>query len=228
MIRMGITGLMTEIERRKIKLFMGTTLEFQSGPHINSRKEPDLFMRPRLVVDSLPSVVFEVRWSESHKKLKEDVYLLLTGGDDSINVVVVVKWTKHRPSQRVHGFADVYVRDVFGIPVLRQHEVIFPAPLVPSVPVLNLPVLLVPAPIVPTEPTHRIATRSSTRPPPSPPLPTGGPQRLIFSHEEVFGPTFLQDPARNGPPPATIDLDINLLREFASECLQEINLQPAV
>ncbi|KAJ5888711.1 hypothetical protein N7495_008752 [Penicillium taxi] len=238
--QMSITGLMTSIERRQIRTFMGTTLEFQSGPYMNSRKEPDLFVIPKLAVDSLPSVAFEVGWSESHKKLKADVDLLLTGGDGSINVVVVVKWKKHRLSQRVHGFADVYVRDVFGIPVLRQHEVIFPASLVLSIPVLNLPVLLVPTPIVATGPTHRMATRSSTRPPaplpapnlrpppPSPPLPTGGPQRLIFSHEEVFGPTFLQDPACNGPPPATIDLEINLLREFASECLQEMNLQPAV
>ncbi|KAJ5888249.1 hypothetical protein N7495_008290 [Penicillium taxi] len=238
--QMGINGHMTAMERRQIQIFMGTTLEFQSGPYANSEKEPDLFVIPQLAMDNLPSLAFEVVWAQTEKKLKADVDLLLTGGDGSIHVVVVVKWTKSRLTQRVKGYADVYVRDVFGIPALRQHEIIFPAPLVPSVPVLNLPVLLVPGPIVPTVPTPRIATRSSMRPPApqpsahprpppaSPPLPTGGPQRLIFSHEEVFGPTFLPDPARNGPPPATIDLDINLLRDFATGHLQRMNLQPAV
>ncbi|KAJ5885025.1 hypothetical protein N7495_009535 [Penicillium taxi] len=184
--QMSVNGLMTDMERSQIGSFVGTTLKFESGPYQNSRKEPDLFVIPKLATDNLLTIVFEVGWLESFKDLKEDIDLLLKGGEGSTNAVVVVKWTKHRFTKRIRGFADVYVRNIYGDPALRQHEAIFPVSLVPSVPVLHFPVAHVPAPLVPTGSTHQMATRRGKRPPaplrtphqrpppPPPPLPTGG------------------------------------------------------
>ncbi|KAF3013385.1 hypothetical protein E8E15_004437 [Penicillium rubens] len=96
---------------------------WNDGPYHTSRKEPDfLFMiRGRL----LPTVAVESGWSDPMPRLQDDLNMLLVGGDGSIKVVIIIKWSRHAPN-RVSGVAELYKCDRNGIPVRDQREVIFP------------------------------------------------------------------------------------------------------
>jgi hypothetical protein len=48
--------------------------------------------------------------------------LLLVGGNGSIKVVIIVKWTKLQGG-RVSGTVELFMRDRNGIPRLEQSEV---------------------------------------------------------------------------------------------------------
>jgi hypothetical protein len=99
---------------------INTALHFPSGPYHTSRKEPDfLFMiRGRL----LPTVAVESGWSDPMPRLQDDLNMLLVGGDGSIKVVIIIKWSRHAPN-RVSGVAELYKCDRNGIPVRDQREV---------------------------------------------------------------------------------------------------------
>ncbi|CAP92729.1 hypothetical protein EN45_105170 [Penicillium chrysogenum] len=105
----GITGAITPSEENMIHGEAGTKPDF-------------LFMiRGRL----LPTVAVESGWSDPMPRLQDDLNMLLVGGDGSIKVVIIIKWSRHAPN-RVSGVAELYKCDRNGIPVRDQREVIFP------------------------------------------------------------------------------------------------------
>ncbi|KAJ5859928.1 hypothetical protein N7534_005205 [Penicillium rubens] len=111
------------VSAREHLRLINAALQFPSGPYHTSRKEPDfLFMiRGRL----LPTVAVESGWSDPMPRLQDDLNMLLVGGDGSIKVVIIIKWSRHAPN-RVSGVAELYKCDRNGIPVRDQREVIFP------------------------------------------------------------------------------------------------------
>ncbi|KAJ5186482.1 hypothetical protein N7449_011246 [Penicillium cf. viridicatum] len=119
----GITGAIKRYEEEMIHGESGTTLQFPSGPYRTSRKEPDFFfmIRGRL----LPTVAVESGWSETMPRLQNGLNILLVGGDGSIKVVIIIKWSR-LTGNRVSGVAELYKCDRNGIPVREQREVIFP------------------------------------------------------------------------------------------------------
>lgn len=88
------------------------------GAYEESRKEPDLMIRPG---DQLhPSTVVEVGWSESYPHLERDMRLWIDGTRE-VNVVLVIKWS--RSSSKVRGSVEVWVRGANGAPAKRQSSV---------------------------------------------------------------------------------------------------------
>ncbi|KAJ5781471.1 uncharacterized protein N7518_009954 [Penicillium psychrosexuale] len=114
----------TQNEQSLLRVAVGTTLQFRSGPYRNSRKEPDFFFR----VDGhiMPTIAVECVWSQSIARLHNDMNLLLVGGDGSIRVVIIIKWRKLQGC--VSGTVELFERDRNGMPILQQSETIFPRP----------------------------------------------------------------------------------------------------
>ncbi|GFF53403.1 hypothetical protein IFM58399_09563 [Aspergillus lentulus] len=120
-----------DITLQEVELFdpgVGTTLFFKSGPYSGSWKEPDFFFRPNNLI--LPTTAVESGWSESKELLRNGMDLSLVGGNGSINVVIIVQWT--RLQERVSGTVELFVRDKNGMPTLQQSEPIFPRPAAPN------------------------------------------------------------------------------------------------
>lgn len=89
-----------------------------TGTYQNSRKEPDLLLRPDN--QEMPSIVVESGWSESYPRLISDMELWLNGSVD-VNVVLVLKWSK-LSNLRVSGFIEVWIRGKNG-PIKKQAAV---------------------------------------------------------------------------------------------------------
>ncbi|KAL4786553.1 hypothetical protein BJX76DRAFT_355098 [Aspergillus varians] len=119
------TGIMTPNECRYLKNSVGTTITFVGGPYHNSRKEPDLLLYPDN--RSLPTLVIESGWGESLPRLGDDMNLWLVGGGGAVEVTIILNW-RLNIAGRVKGDLQVYSLDRNGKPVLKQTEVIFPAP----------------------------------------------------------------------------------------------------
>jgi len=96
-------------------------------------KEPDLSIRPS--GSPKPTLVVESGWSETHKKLLDDIRLWVKGGAGAVVMAIVIKWTKTNNS--VKGFIEVYVLDQTGNEHLIQKEDIFPRP-APGAPVQQI------------------------------------------------------------------------------------------
>lgn len=84
-------GIISKEQWRSLKIGFGTTLQLPISPFPKSRKEPDVCIRP---YDSdlkfLPLIAFEVRWSETAPRLKDDVRILLKGGGAYTRVVIMI------------------------------------------------------------------------------------------------------------------------------------------
>jgi hypothetical protein len=71
---------------------------------------------------SLPTLVIESGWSESRRQLHEDRDLWLAGGAGSVQVVLIIKWTKNARKE-VKGDIEVFDLDPYGNIRGIQHEV---------------------------------------------------------------------------------------------------------
>lgn len=63
-----------------------------SAPYASSRKEPDQSILPLGM--RFPTLIVESGWSESRPQLYHDRDLWLIGSAGSVEVVLVLKWTK--------------------------------------------------------------------------------------------------------------------------------------
>lgn len=88
------------------------------GAYEESRKEPDLMIRPGNQLH--PSTVVEVGCSESYPHLERDMRLWFDG-TRAVNVVLVIEWS--RPSSKVRGSVEAWVRGANGTPMKRQSSV---------------------------------------------------------------------------------------------------------
>jgi aryl carrier-like protein len=70
----------------------------------------------------LPTLVAGSGWSESKEQLHNDMNLLLVGGNGSVKIVIIIKWTKLQGG-RVSGTVELFMRDRNGMPRLEQSEV---------------------------------------------------------------------------------------------------------
>lgn len=95
-------------------------LEFKCGPYSGSRKEPDFFFQVNDHI--LPTLAIESGWSESKEQLRNDMNLLLMGGNGSVKIFIIVKWTKLQGA-RVSGTVELFMRYQNGMPRLEQSEV---------------------------------------------------------------------------------------------------------
>lgn len=86
------------------------------GAYEQSRKEPDMMIRPN---DQLhPSTVVEVGWSESSDLYLEQDMRLWFEGTQEVSVVLIIKWTQS--SSEVRGSIEVWARSADGEPTKRQ------------------------------------------------------------------------------------------------------------
>jgi hypothetical protein len=69
-----------------------------------------------------PTLVIESGWSESRPQLHHDRDLWLIGGQGSVQVVLVIKWTKN-PVKQVKGDIEVFELDPLGNVRSIQQEV---------------------------------------------------------------------------------------------------------
>lgn len=69
---------------------------------MGSRKEPDYCLYPRSL--DLPTIVVESGWSESMPSLERDMNLWLQGGNGAVQLVLIIKWTKHTDQRVSAGF----------------------------------------------------------------------------------------------------------------------------
>ncbi|KAJ5582588.1 hypothetical protein N7535_001208 [Penicillium sp. DV-2018c] len=126
MARWQASGALTYEELLHLRPLVGTTIEFQHAPYAGSRKEPDFLMRP--VNQRLPTLVMESGWSESFPRLLGDLNLWLVGGAGAVNAIIILQWQTITGTNRVGGTAELYTPDMNGTPVMRQRELVFPAP----------------------------------------------------------------------------------------------------
>ncbi|KAJ5550827.1 hypothetical protein N7461_005525 [Penicillium sp. DV-2018c] len=71
----------------------------------------------------------ESGWSESFPRLLDDLNLWLVGGAGAVNAAIILQWQTIPGTNRVGwGLAELYTPDVTGTPVMRQRELVFPAP----------------------------------------------------------------------------------------------------
>ncbi|KAJ5135383.1 uncharacterized protein N7515_004661 [Penicillium bovifimosum] len=126
MARWLASGVLTFDELLHLQTQVGTTIEFLYPPYAGSRKEPDFMIRP----DNrrLPTLVMESGWSESFPRLLGDLNLWLVGGAGAVNATIILQWQTITGTNRVGGMAELYTPDVNGTPVMRQRELVFPAP----------------------------------------------------------------------------------------------------
>lgn len=102
-----------------IHLFFKAFSQFGDG-YNTSRKEPGMCIRP--VGMALPTIVLESGWSESRPQLYKDRGLWLKGGAGSVQLVMVIKWTKNA-AKRVKGDIEVFNVDGAGNANLIANEV---------------------------------------------------------------------------------------------------------
>lgn len=95
------------------------------GLYRDSRKEPDLLLRPENL--KFRTFVIESGWSESYGRLRDDMNLWLVGGGEKTEAVLIIKWQVISNTITVKGYLEVYTRDNQTMPKLQQIEVNFPA-----------------------------------------------------------------------------------------------------
>ena len=71
----------------------------------------------------MPTIVVESGWSESRVRLYQDRDLWLIGGRGSVNVAIIIKWTKIHVN-KVSGDIEVFDLDPQGAVRSLQREVI--------------------------------------------------------------------------------------------------------
>ncbi|KKZ59940.1 hypothetical protein EMCG_05231 [[Emmonsia] crescens] len=123
MADMQASGFLTLAERKYLRLRVGTTFQNFQGPYAFSSKEPDLAILPN--AQPLPTIVVESCWSESDPKLQQDVQLWLEGGAPTVQLVMLLEWSKSSATQ-VKGRIEVHGRNSAGTIGLLQAENIFP------------------------------------------------------------------------------------------------------
>jgi hypothetical protein len=72
---------------------------------------------------NMPTIVIESGWSESRPQLHQDRDLWLRGGAPSVQVVLVLKWSKNN-ANRVKGDIEVFRVNANGNIVSVQQEVV--------------------------------------------------------------------------------------------------------
>jgi len=126
-------GSMNTAEIQLLKYSTADTLMLFNGAFAtNEKQEPDALIRA--TGQRYPTVCFEVGWSESQPLLERDMRGLLVGGQDKINVVILIKWTKRTAG--VGGKVQVWRLDAAGVPRKDQEETIFPTPTATQSPLL--------------------------------------------------------------------------------------------
>jgi hypothetical protein len=66
---------------------------------------------------TLPTVVIESGFSESMAQLHRDRDLWLKGGQGCVQIVIIIKWTRHA-SKKAKGDVEVFNLDTNGDPQL--------------------------------------------------------------------------------------------------------------
>ncbi|KAJ5985693.1 hypothetical protein N7522_012889 [Penicillium canescens] len=123
-------GLLTTAEKRMMKAQVADTITLTRGVYANSWKEPDVHVNVHGL--NLPTLCFEVGYSESKPLLESDMRRLLIGGQGDISAVILIKWYKRRAG--VAGMIELWRLDVNGDPVREQDAAIFPVPSSPQPP----------------------------------------------------------------------------------------------
>jgi len=75
----------------------------------------------------MPTIIVEAGWSESRKKLHDDMHIWLEGGRPHVQLVFVIKWTRSRSNSKVKGDIEIFTLGENG-PVSIQKEVSFSSP----------------------------------------------------------------------------------------------------
>lgn len=84
---------------------LATAFDSFAEPYQMQWKQPDLFLGVEGV--RLPTIVFEVGWSQSHPQLIAAKNLWLQGGGNEVNAVFLIKWTKVN-ERDVKGVLEVF------------------------------------------------------------------------------------------------------------------------
>lgn len=124
-------GLLTTAEKRMMKAQVADTITLPQGAYANSRKEPDVHVNVHGL--NLPTLCFEVGYSESKPLLENNMRQLLIGGQGHITAVILIKWNKRRAG--VAGTVQLWQLDVNGNPSKEQDAQIFPEPAFPQPPI---------------------------------------------------------------------------------------------
>lgn len=125
------TGLLSRTEKYQLTAQADTTITLTQGRYASSKKEPDL--QVDIKGRHLPTVCFEVGYSESKPFLEEDMRKLLIGGQGHITAVILIKW--YRRSHGVGGVVELWRLDMNGNPLKDQDAVVFPKPPAPQPPI---------------------------------------------------------------------------------------------
>ncbi|CDM35226.1 hypothetical protein CBS147339_6998 [Penicillium roqueforti] len=124
-------GLLTTAEKRMMKAQVADTITLTRGVYANCRKEPDVHVNVHGL--NLPTLCFEIGYSESKPLLESDMRRLLIGGQGEITAVILIKWFKRRAG--VAGTIELWRLDNNGNPLKEQAEAIFPVPSSPQPPI---------------------------------------------------------------------------------------------
>ncbi|OJJ81446.1 uncharacterized protein ASPGLDRAFT_673687 [Aspergillus glaucus CBS 516.65] len=85
-------NLINREESRLLKLITNQINARFGAPYQDSRKTPDLVIRPN--DQHHPSLVIETSWSEPWPRMLDDTKLWLVGGRPEVNVVILLNWSQ--------------------------------------------------------------------------------------------------------------------------------------
>ncbi|KAN0080681.1 hypothetical protein V8E54_003885 [Elaphomyces granulatus] len=125
--QMLVSGFLTIPDKTNLERYVGTMFRAFGPPYQASKKQPDYCVNP--VGVRLPTLVIESGWSERH--LYRDRDLWLRGGRGSVEVVLIIKWSKNA-ANLVNGKIEVFDLDAQGNVRCIQEMVIFPKPPAPA------------------------------------------------------------------------------------------------
>ncbi|KAK2747704.1 hypothetical protein FQN55_004874 [Onygenales sp. PD_40] len=113
-------GFLTHLEKRSLRMRVGTSYQGFAPPYTSSSKQPDTCIVPDDL--RLPTVVIETGWTESWPRLNADKDLWLVGGGGSVELVLLIRWSK-LVGNKVKGEIQAHGRNAAGNIVLLQTEV---------------------------------------------------------------------------------------------------------
>ncbi|KAJ9195159.1 hypothetical protein DTO164E3_6920 [Paecilomyces variotii] len=105
---------------------MSLATSFIGGLYSNSRKEPDLLLRPD--ARPMPSLVMESGWSESLPRLQNNMNLWLIGSQGQVKATIILNGKLVANTNTVRGGVELYTLDRNRMPHLQQNIIVFPAP----------------------------------------------------------------------------------------------------
>ncbi|KAE8359567.1 hypothetical protein BDV27DRAFT_168447 [Aspergillus caelatus] len=120
------TGVLNPVERNMLLASANTKFRLTGYPFRGMEKAPNVGVQ--LNGTGLPRVVLESAFSQSGESLRNDMLDWLLGGENAVQVVILVNWRASQDTMLIRGDVDLYTLGRDGIPRLQERQQVYPRP----------------------------------------------------------------------------------------------------